>query len=389
MLVLCGDADGNLGDRAILLATCLGARAVWPHIGISVVASDLDGTLRDLGIDAIPRGPRGFFRLCAAALRRELALCGGGGLFQDDDSLIKMPYWGARVALIRLLCPRIVGYSLGVGPLRAWSSRLFARLAFACMERVSARDEAACATAQTLTRKAVELVPDPALLLPPVANDEARAWLRERGVPIDGTPLVGVAIRRWFPPSARLLPNKVTTRLGGNRASKSPESHRLTELLARTLDDAVRRNGAYILFLPTYNVTHEGDDTLCHETLSKMSTPQGQVLRIGDPSLYKGVAAQLAVLLGGRMHPTIFAASVGTPIVGLAYNPKFSGFFKLMGLTDQIMDVQEFVNGERVDDLARMVDRAIREKVPLRETVDRLTGEIRAFNRMIFAGQTP
>lgn len=112
------------------------------------------------------------------------------------------------------------------------------------------------------------------------------------------------------------------------------------------------------------------------------------MLRIGDPSLYKGVAAQLAVLLGGRMHPTIFAASVGTPIVGLAYNPKFSGFFQLMGLTDQVMDVQEFVSRQRVDDLARMVDRAVHEKLPLRETVDRLTGEIRAFNRMIFAGQT-
>ena len=387
LLVLSGDADGNLGDRAILLATCLGARAVRPDVAISVVSSDRDGSLRALGIDAIPRGPRGFLRLCATALRRELALCGGGGLFQDDDSLIKMPYWGARVALIRLLCPRIVGYSLGVGPLRAWSSRLFARLAFACMERVSARDENARATAQALTRKPVALIPDPALLLPPASDEQARTWLLEHGVPNDGSPLVGVAIRRWFPPSPRLLPNTLTSKLGGNRSFESPESQRMTELLAHTLDDAVRRHGAYIVFLPTYNVSHEGDDKLCEETLAKMSTPRGRVLRIGDPSLYKGVAAQLAVLLGGRMHPTIFAASVGTPIVGLSYNPKFAGFFQLMGVPNQVMDVQDFVNGRRADDLARMVDRAMSEKRPLRETMDRLTGEIRAFNRMIFAGQ--
>ena len=89
------------------------------------------------------------------------------------------------------------------------------------------------------------------------------------------------------------------------------------------------------------------------------------------------------------MHPTIFAASVGTPIVGLAYNPKFAGFFHLMGQPHQVMDVEDFVRGGRADDLARMVDRAIREKRPLRETTDRLTGEIQAFNRLIFAGQAP
>lgn len=388
LLVLGGDADGNLGDRAILFATCLGARAVRPDIEICVVASDREGALRKFGVSVVPRGPRGFLRFCAAAARSDLVLCGGGGLFQDDDSLVKMPYWGARVALVRLLCPRVVGYSLGVGPLRAQTSRMFARLAFACMERVSVRDERARSTAQKLTRKFVTLVPDPALLLPAVSDDDAQAWLREKGVPIDGSPLVGVALRRWFPPSPRLVPHEVTAKLGRNHPRESPESRRLTELLARTLDEAVRRHGAYVVFLPTYNVAHEGDDKLCEETLSKMSTPRGQVLRVGDPSLYKGVAAQLAVLLGGRMHPTIFAASVGTPVVGLAYNPKFKGFFQLLGLADQVMDVQEFVKNQRVEDLARMVDQAIRERVPLRETVDRLTGEIRAFNRSLFAEPT-
>jgi polysaccharide pyruvyl transferase WcaK-like protein len=94
------------------------------------------------------------------------------------------------------------------------------------------------------------------------------------------------------------------------------------------------------------------------------------------------------VLLGGRMHPTIFAASVGTPVVGLTYNPKFQGFFQLLGLMHNVMDVQEFVTHERVDELSLMVDRAIRERVPLRETVDRLTREIRAFNQLLFAEQT-
>src|SRR5690606_38055914 len=96
---------------------------------------------RYFGARAIPRGPRGFFSLLDAARRADLVLVGGGGLFQDDDSLIKMPYWGLRVACVRLFARRIVGYAIGAGPLRTRLGQWSARLALACMERVSVRDE--------------------------------------------------------------------------------------------------------------------------------------------------------------------------------------------------------------------------------------------------------
>jgi Polysaccharide pyruvyl transferase len=139
VLMLCGDAEHNLGDRAILQAMCQELRAVRPDIKLTVLSRDARRAGQDFGAEVLPPGWRGFARLCRAAMRSDLVLCGGGGLFQDDDSLIKMPYWGLRVALARMLARRVVGYALGVGPLRARSSRLSARLAFACMEPVSVR----------------------------------------------------------------------------------------------------------------------------------------------------------------------------------------------------------------------------------------------------------
>ena len=81
---------------------------------------------------------------------RKLTCCGGAGLFQDDDSVVKMPYWALRVAAARLLAPRVVAYALGIGPLDARLSRWCAKLAFACMARVTVRDERAREVAQAL-----------------------------------------------------------------------------------------------------------------------------------------------------------------------------------------------------------------------------------------------
>jgi polysaccharide pyruvyl transferase WcaK-like protein len=390
VLVLGGDADGNLGDRAILQATCRQIHELAPEASVAVVSVDPGRAQRDYDARTIPPGPRGLFSLCAAAARSDLVLVGGGGLFQDDDSLVKMPYWALRVALARLFCRRVVGYALGVGPLRAGISRFAARVAFALMERVTVRDPEALEVAQPLTGKKVDLVPDPALVLPPASPEAARAVLRDAGVPLDGRPIVGVALRRWFPAKARIIPNKIAAKLPwGREAAPAPEAEALTEGIAKALDAAVREHGAFVLFLPTYTYAHEGDDRVCDAVAAKMATPAASraMLRLDDAALYKAVTGELAVLLGGRMHPTILAAPMGTPVVGLAYNPKFFGFFELLGASDRVLDVGRFVRERRTGELERLLDQALRERPATpADRIERLTAPIRALNRSLFQG---
>jgi polysaccharide pyruvyl transferase WcaK-like protein len=357
VLLIGGDADGNLGDRAILTATCQELRSLLPGIDLTVSSRDPARARRDLGVTAVPSGPRGFLRLCLAASRANLILCGGGGLFQDDDSLVKMPYWAARTLWLRLFCRRIVGFSLGVGPLEAPSSRLFARLAFRTMERISVRDPFALRTARGLTAREVEVVPDPALQLAPRSVREARSWLSERGVPVDGTRLIGVAPRRIFPPRRRLVPHKVRWRLGRRR--QSGDTIRLTELLAGVLDQVAEAHDAHVIFLPSYAAEHEQDVAVSHSTLERMAHERGQVLQVTDPALYGAIAGQLDLMLGGRMHPTILAAAAGTPVVGLSYNQKFSGFFDLLGSGDRVLDVVGFVRNDRSDELRGLLEDAL------------------------------
>jgi polysaccharide pyruvyl transferase CsaB len=375
VLILGGDADGNLGDRAILEGLCHAARQSFPDIAVHAMSSDPARCRERLGVTAIAPGPKGFLRLCTAALRSDLVICGGGGLFQDDDSLIKMPYWALRLLLVRLLSRRIVGFSLGIGPLKHPVSRFFARLAFATMAQVSARDPLAAATAEPLTRKAVALVPDPALLLPPGGRDEARRLLESHGVPLDGEgPVIGVAVRRWFPPKARLVPHRIASKF----RVADEESIAQSELLLKLLGEALRRMqcdlGAHIVFLPTYNLSHEGDDKLCAKVAAHLIEGRSSIVRISDAALYKAVTGELDLMLGGRMHPTILAAAVDTPIVGLSYNPKFDGFFSMLGLDTSLLGVEAFVRERKADHLVRMMKQTIERGEGAAPAAERLAG---------------
>ena len=385
VLILGGDAGGNLGDRAILESMCKDLRRVDPAVVIYVVASIPDQTGLFNDVKVIAKGPRGLLALCRAAMRSDMVLCGGGGLFQDDDSLVKMPYWAIRVLLMRIFCKRIIGYSLGVGPLRAGMSKVFARLAFSCMEQVTVRDNFAQATAQPLTHKRVTVVPDPALLTNPEGIKLVGLYMEKNGIPLDGRPLIGVAPRRWFPPRFRVIPHQIKSKIWPGPPQATTEESQMIKQIAKVLDSLVHQHNAYIVFLPTYNVRHEGDVEICENILSKMKSSSRKILQLDQPAMYKGVTGMLHVLIGGRMHPTIFAMAMGTPCVGLAYNMKFYGFFELLGLSSQVMDVEAFVLERRADDLIQLINYAMNNKLDLSDRVTSLTQKINSFNNNLLS----
>lgn len=384
ILILAGDVTGNIGDMAIAESTIAELNSQFRGAHITLVA-DRDKAAKNFpGAHVIPKGVLGLGALIKTALSCDLAICGGGGLFQDDDSRIKMPYWGLRVALARLLGARVVGYCLGVGPLTHGLSRFFGRLAFACMSVVSVRDPIAYEVAKGLTSRPVSIIPDPAIALAPASAEEADKLLQDHGVPSDGSPLIGVAVRKWFHRRGSYIPHQVAFRLGLRRIEGGSSFDRMTTQLAEVLDQLVRRHHAHIVFMPTYNVTHEGDDQVCEEIIKKMHSQRTSLIRISEPSLYKSVAGRLKVLLGGRMHPTIFAAGMGTPVVGLSYNPKFRGFFQLIGCPDKLISIEDFVGKKMTGKLLELIEDSLGASGDgLPATASRLVERYRDFNTAI------
>ena len=329
LLILAGDTDDNIGDRAIVYSMCRELRNLDPRLGIAILSKNPARDRVYFGAAAIARGISHQPEVVRAARSSRLILIGGGGLFQDDDSLVKMPYWGIRTALLKAVSPnsRLIGYSLGVGPLKKPISRLFARIAFACMETVSVRDELGRKIASALTNKPVHLVPDPALMLPSAPEETAIKLLEQHNVPIRDTAVVGVALRRWFHQKGSIIPHRYAVQYRLRKIPGSRKCEKMTGLLAAVLDRIADTYDAAIVFLPTYTVAHEADDAICRQTMAKMVSRRKHLLKIKDPMLYKAVAGRLRAMIGGRMHPTIFAASAGTNSVGLSYNQKFFAVF--------------------------------------------------------------
>jgi polysaccharide pyruvyl transferase WcaK-like protein len=385
LLLLAGDTDGNIGDRAIVYATCCDFRRLNRELRISIQSGNVDRDGCYFGVDTIPRGLKGLPRLVRDARRCDVILIGGGGLFQDDDSMVKMPYWAMRIAALRAINRRkpIVGYSLGIGPLRKPMSRYFARLAFSCMNIISARDEAGRQIASCLSAKYVHLVPDPALLMPVAPDSHALKILQENNVPAGKVPIVGVAIRKWFHQNGSVVPHKYAVKYGLRGIPGKGENQKMIRLMASVLDRLSVAHKAFILFMPTYNVEHEADDRICCEIMTQMRSKWTGILRVEDPKNYIAVAKHLNVMLGARMHPTIFSAAAGTNIVGLSYNQKFAGFFDLMGLSDKVLPVEEFVREEKTDTLFDLISKQIEKSTDIGTRAKQLANRTRKFNEKV------
>jgi polysaccharide pyruvyl transferase WcaK-like protein len=365
VLILGGDSDFNLGDAAILAAVCHCLAATAGRADIVITSSrprriGLPETVR-----VIPRGARGLRRLFRAARASDVIVVGGGGLFQDDDSRAKMPYWAARIAALRLLNDNIVGHCVGAGPLEHAESRRCARLACSMLRSISVRDEFARGALTRCTDRSVDVVPDPAFMLPPAPANEAVSFIRSLGL-TPGRPIIGVALRRWFHRRGGFIPHRVRARVGLDRGAGDAEMQQLASEVASALRSLARRQNAAILLLPTYVLSHEGDVAACHQLQAALGDCETRLALIEDPALYKAVAGHLTLMVSARMHPLIFAASMGVPIVGLAYNGKFEGLFDLLGVPRRLVWLNEFATGPQQRRLEELATAAIEDQTDLR-----------------------
>lgn len=372
ILILGGDSDFNLGDRAILTALCHCLAGNDRRPVALTVMSKPDRLPPPPGVaHTLHRGAGGFASLLHSAARQDLVIIGGGGLFQDDDSRVKMPYWSARVAALWAVNPRIAGHCVGAGPLRHRESRLSARTACALLESVTVRDEFARGWLARCTDHPPEVVPDPAFMLPPAPREAADSLLERLGL-TPGRPIIGVALRGWFHRRGGFVPHRTRSalRLGGCDGGEAMEE--LLDQLAGALRRLAGRLNASIALLPTYHARYEADEEVCARLAERLQGINVKSATLTDPCLYKAVMGRLTLLISARMHPLILAAGMGVPMVGLAYNEKFRGIFRLLGLPERLLWLDRFRGEEQAAELEAMALEAMDDPTDLEARAERL-----------------
>ncbi len=376
ILLLGGDTDHNVGDRAIVsaLTSCIVAHE--PAAKVTIVAG-ASAAKPIAGVDrTVPRGSGGLLALGRAAIAADRILVAGGGLFQDDDSRAKMPYWAARIAWLKSLNPRIAGHSVGAGPLRFAESRVAARLACRMLTSVSVRDRFALASLAACTSRPLDVVPDPAFMLQPAPRPSAIDVLRSVDLDPD-RPLIAVALRCWFHSRGGVVPNVVKARAGLGIARDHARFDRLLDTVAGALTKLARRLDAAVLLMPSYNVAHEGDDAACEALAGRLRGVTTRLARIAEPELYKAVLGRASLVVSARMHPLILASGMGVPIVGLSYNSKFLGLFDQLGLPPRLLLLDEFPARWGMNELVEEAEAALDGASDLRYRAEQLGGMAR------------
>ncbi len=305
---------------------------VWP-----VVLSADPGATRTLhGVEARPRSPRAVWNALAGA---RLFISGGGSLVQDVTSARSATYYLGTLfaASWRGVPVAVVGQ--GIGPLRRPWVRGLARRAFDRAQFISVRDanSVRALTDLGVTRE-IHRGADLALLVSPAPAERLNALLARAGLDAASS-RIGVAVRRW---PGLLDP--------------------------QTLGQALRRcavpRGAVIAVL----VFDPIRDRPISEALAEACG--GRVVEADSPQDLLAVVGAMDLVLGVRLHALIFAASRGTPALGLAYDPKVSAFMADVGLRSLPADTS-------AEALEQALAHAWEQRAELRARLDAAVPELR------------
>ncbi len=279
-VLLCGYFGyGNTGDEAILSACLADRRREDPFRPITVLSARPRQTAKEHGVWAV--GRFSLFSVIKAILSCDTVLFGGGGLLQDETSLLSLMYYTALLRLGKLFGKRMCLIANGIGPLkRRVSHRLVARALRGCM--VTVRDGVSLALLRDLGITAA-LAPDTALSLPPARKDRLSHLLR----------LYGLSPKQY----AVIVPKK-----GGETMFSLPL-------------------GLVPVIIPFFPAE---DRNVC--LLWKKHLPHAVMMEGLSPSEILGVIGQASLLLGMRLHALIFADRMGVPRRVLGGHPKLIGY---------------------------------------------------------------
>lgn len=309
----------NLGDELVFagMRRLLAAHDIRPV----AISEDPSRTRAVHGVNAIHG--RDLAAVARVAAQADAMIFGGGGLLQDDSSVLNLPYHLARVAAARRAGTPVAGIGLGVGGLSTGLGRRLTRQAMVTVEPISVRDQPSLDLLTSLGVTGGVLAADTAFALDPpevTAADRIVACLRPW--------TVQRSRQRWRPASRQGDP------------TPQPE----VEALASALDVAATRTG-----LPVHLVAWQPDrdDPLHHRVAAHMRAP----VTCDTPGL-AGIVAEVArsrVVVSMRYHGGVAAVLAGRPVVLVDYASKVGALADELGPAARL---HHFDAG----DLARIAD---------------------------------
>lgn len=343
---------GNVGDNAILLGSLALLRSRIPEGAFSAVSSDPAETAAlapDLRVvDA------GDAQAVLDALRAaDLVIVGGGGIYHDylgfsPLAVLSSPEPWARTLYAYPLLACMLGrptmmLAHGVGPLPYPDGRGVVGHLAKTFDLITVRDARSKDLLVELGVSAskVFVTADPAYCISPAPDADAREALDAAGVPAGS--FIAVSVRPWEVPGA-------------------PAEWEIP--FAEALGALSSEVGLPVVLVP-FQAKGPDDRVPAERIRAAIHAPQGAyLLGAGHrPEIVAGILRMARMVVGMRLHAVILATAVGTPSVGIAYDPKVAYHMEKVGAADRCISLCDVQQGRLYPVLRATWDRldALRE----------------------------
>ena len=319
----------NIGDEAILKSIIEALRNEDPNIDIVVLSNDVEYTKNTYKVNAINRWKLN--EIYKELLKCDGLISGGGSLFQDVTSSRSILYYTGIIWLAKFAKKPIFIYAQGIGPIDKKNNRKIVGRLFNKVDYITLRDKESKLLLNDIgVRKDIDIVPDPVMGFN-IENYEFK--LPEYYTNDD---YITVSIRDWKKNNSEFQKN-----------------------IALTCDKIIE-SGINVVFIPMHG---EHDEKISIEVanmmkynakvLSKNLTMEEKMMYIKESKL----------MIGMRLHALIFAATVGTPMIGISYDPKIDSYLKLieqpsignveiewspLELTNMVLDIISNYDNEKI-----------------------------------------
>lgn len=303
-IMICGAyGRDNAGDDAILESIVGQMRQLDEDVPMYVLTRKPRQTAMRYRIGTVHT--LDFGKFCRVCKKTQLYINGGGSLIQDATSSRSLWYYLLNIATAKRRGNRVLMYGCGIGPVTCGKNRKMAgKVIDRYSDIVTLREDLSLRELRDMgvTQPEMKITADPAILLKPAQDTVVDNVLQTMGIKPQEAFAV-FAPRPWKgeeKPEVFAAVAKYTQKKYGLRpVFLAMEPHRDMEICRQAADLT-------------------GADALC------VAAPAESTVLIGILQRAKLVTAM-------RLHALIFAAGVGTPLVGVAYDPKVTGFMEYIG----------------------------------------------------------
>jgi polysaccharide pyruvyl transferase WcaK-like protein len=304
--------------------------------------------------------PWAWLRVLNIFARPDRVIVSGGTPFFDSSHAIRTLY----MMLPLLFRVPVVVFGAGVKPLRTRYGRLSTAFFLRRARFVSVRDDDSREILQQLGVPAVELTADSAFFANASEGASLDDLLAASDIKHDESLLV-VAPRLLSADRKRLY---LEEEMGPDLIRDTPGK------LAAAIDALAPRFGKVVLMAMHYHGP-DSDRPIIRDIVRQVRASNVVFIdRELRPEAALALFRRAKLLLGVRLHALLLASSMGTPIVGIAYEQKVRSLFGRLGLDDYCLDLFRLDTPQ----LVAVADRALQHEQMLRRHLEQRVGELRA-----------